>query len=185
MLKRVHPMSGELAGVGTLAKSCYQLLGVCSPVYYEYRKGLQSLTRMRRQWLIGSVREVYAASRGTYRSLRIRTRLTRGMDVRVSVYPAAELMSPAGIAGPTKVKKLRGTLVHLPPSRQFIVGPSEPSAGCGQRRDRSYDNDTLTTRFRREPSGESGYNSNIKSCEIAGQRPVQGTTGSTRDTRPR
>jgi hypothetical protein len=45
--------------------------------------------------------------------------------------------------------------------------------------------DTFTTRFERELSGVDGYDFDINSCEIAGPRLVQGTTGNTGDTPPR
>jgi hypothetical protein len=46
-------------------------------------------------------------------------------------------------------------------------------------------NDTFTTRFERERQGTPGYDFDINRCKIAGQRPLQGTTGNTRDTPPR
>lgn len=45
--------------------------------------------------------------------------------------------------------------------------------------------DTFTTRFGRELSGTYRYDFDTNSCKIAGQEPIQGTTGNTRDTPPR
>jgi len=39
------------------------------------------------------------------------------------------------------------------------------------------------TRFERELQGTRGYDFDINSCKITGQRPLQGTPGNTRDTR--
>ena len=66
---------------------------------------------MRRQWLIGLIRKVHLASRGTYGSRRAHAELTIGMDVRVSERLVAVLMSGAGIyglPGPARIRRVRG-----------------------------------------------------------------------------
>jgi putative transposase len=66
---------------------------------------------MRRQWLIGLIREVHLASRGTYGSRRVHAELTIGMDVKVSERLVAVLMSSAGIyglPGPARIRRVRG-----------------------------------------------------------------------------
>ena len=70
-------MIGELARAGFHAKVYCRMLGVCSPGFYKYRKRPMSPTRIRRQWLIGLIREVHTASRGTYGSRRFHAELTR------------------------------------------------------------------------------------------------------------
>ena len=84
---------------GYRAKVCCRLLGVSSPGYYKYKNRVLSPTQMRRQWLTGLIREVYAASRQTYGSRRVHAELTLGMSVKVSERLVAELMSQARIAG--------------------------------------------------------------------------------------
>lgn len=67
---------------------------------------------------------------------------------------------------------------------------SLPNAECrswlsfGSRK-QSNGSDTFTTRFGRELSGTYRYDFDINSCKIAGQEPILGTTGNTRDTPPR
>jgi len=70
-------------------------------------------TQMRRVWLTDLIREVHAASCGTYGSRRVHAELTLGMGVRVSERLVAVLMSMNRIAGlPSvgKVKRLRGVV---------------------------------------------------------------------------
>jgi transposase InsO family protein len=56
-------------------------------------------TQMRRVWLTSLIREVHAASRGTYGSRRVHAELTLGMGVHVSERLVAVLMSMNRIAG--------------------------------------------------------------------------------------
>jgi transposase InsO family protein len=68
---------------------------------------------MRRVWLTNLIREVHAASRGTYGSASVHAELTLAMGVRVSERLVAVLMSMNRIAGlPSvgKVKRLRGVV---------------------------------------------------------------------------
>lgn len=92
--KRIHPVIDELVEAEFPARVCCRVLGVSSPGYYQYRSRPMSRTQMRRQWLIGLIREVHEASRGTYGSRRIHTELTMGMGVVVS-----ERLNRPGSAG--------------------------------------------------------------------------------------
>lgn len=68
---------------------------------------------MRRQWLTGLIRQVHAASRGTYGSRRVHAELTKGMGIVVSERLVAVVMHQAGIAGlpgPAKAKRLQGVV---------------------------------------------------------------------------
>ena len=72
-------MIDRLVDTGLPAKICCRVLRVSSPGYYKYRKWPISPTQMRRQWLTGLIREVHAASRGTYGYRRVHAELTLGM----------------------------------------------------------------------------------------------------------
>lgn len=54
------------------------MLGVSRQGYYRYRKRPTSATELRRCWLIGLIREIHVASRGTYGYRRIHAELTNG-----------------------------------------------------------------------------------------------------------
>lgn len=97
---------------GFTVEQCCRVLGVTTAGYYQYRKRPMSRTRMRRQWLTALIREVHADSRGTYGSRRVHAELTRGRGIHVSLNLVAILMhdaAVAGLPGPTKIKRIKGT----------------------------------------------------------------------------
>jgi len=84
--------------------------------YYKYKHRPLAPTQMRRVWLTSLIREVHAASRGTYGSRRVHAELTLGMGVHVSERLVAVLMSINRIAhlpATGKVKRLRGVADDL------------------------------------------------------------------------
>lgn len=85
---------------------------------------------MRRQWLLGLIREVHTASRGTYGHRRVHAELTMGMGVTVSSRLTFLLMHDAGIyglPGPTRLKRLRGVVTadDLVNRKFHRAGPNE------------------------------------------------------------
>ena len=104
-------MIDRLADTGIPVDRCCRTLGVSRQGYYRYKRRATSATQLRRQWLIGLIREVHVASRGTYGYRRIHAELTMAMNVRVSYRLVSVLMTQAGIyglPGPARVKRLRG-----------------------------------------------------------------------------
>jgi hypothetical protein len=71
-------------------KSAAALLPVSAPGYYKYKHRPMAPTQMRRVWLTNLIREVHAATRGTYGSASVHAELTLGMGVRVSEHPTRE-----------------------------------------------------------------------------------------------
>lgn len=104
-------MIDRLVDAGAPVETCCRLLGVSRQGYYRYRKRATSSTELRRRWLTGLIREIHAASRGTYGYRRIHAELTIGMGISCSSRLISVLMTRAGIVGlpgPTRVKRLKG-----------------------------------------------------------------------------
>jgi transposase InsO family protein len=76
--------------------------------YYKYKHRPMAPTQMRRVWLTNLIREVHAASRGTYGSASVHAELTLGMGVHVSVRLVAVLMSMNRIATLLQVELFTG-----------------------------------------------------------------------------
>ena len=105
-------MIDVLVGAGFKVKKCCEVLGVSSAGYYLAKTRPMSPTMIRREWLTGLSREVHADSRGTYGSRRVHAELTKGRGVHVSRVLVTILMHDAkiaGIPGPRKVKRVKGT----------------------------------------------------------------------------
>jgi hypothetical protein len=103
-----HPMTAlpTKACCRTLASERSEAIG-------KYKHRPMALTQMRRVWLTRLIREVHAASRGTYGSASVHAELTLGMGVHVSERLVAVLMSMNRIAhlpSVGKVKRLRGVV---------------------------------------------------------------------------
>ena len=93
-------------------KKCCSVLGVSSAGYYLAKNRPLSATKIRREYLTGLIKEVHADSRGTYGSRRVHAELTKARGVAVSRVLVTILMHNAGIAGipgPRKVKRIKGT----------------------------------------------------------------------------
>jgi len=100
-----------LVDAGFSAQRACRVLGVSRQGYYRYRRRAMSPTMMRREWLTALIRQVHAASRGTYGSRRVRAELVQGRGIGVSERLVWRLMHDAGIhglPGPAKAKKVRG-----------------------------------------------------------------------------
>ena len=98
------------------------------PGYYRYRNRPLALTKLRREWLTGLIREVHTASRGTYGYRRVHAELTMGMGVTVSGRLTFLLMHDAGsygLPGPTRVKRLRGVVTADDLVNRNRVEPNE------------------------------------------------------------
>lgn len=113
-------MIDALVDAGFSVKKCCEVLSVSSAGYYLAKTRPMSPTKIRREWLTGLIREVHADSRGTYGSRRVHAELTKGRGVHVSRGLVTILMHNAGIAGipgPRKVKRVKGT-----PTSDDLVG---------------------------------------------------------------
>ena len=105
-------MIDTLVDAGFTVQQCCRVLNVSSQGYYDYLRRPMSPTKMRREWLTALIKEVHVASRGTYGSRRVHAELVKGRGVHVSVNLVTILMHNAGIAGipgPRKVKRVKGT----------------------------------------------------------------------------
>ncbi len=104
-------MIDRLVDAGAPVDTCCRMLGVSRQGYYRYRKRPTSATELRRRWLIGLIREIHVASRGTYGYRRIHAELTIGMSIPCSSRLVSVLMTRAGIGGlpgPARIERLKG-----------------------------------------------------------------------------
>ena len=87
-------MIDRLVDAGAPVYTCCRLLGVSYQGYYHrYRKRPASATELRRRWLMGVIREIRVASRGTYGYRRIHAELTIGMNIPCSSRLVSVLMT--------------------------------------------------------------------------------------------
>ncbi|GFG98854.1 hypothetical protein MTIM_47330 [Mycobacterium timonense] len=68
-------MIDRLVDAGAPVDRCCKVLGITRQNYYKHKRTPTTPTQLRRQWLTGLIREVHAASRGTYGYRRIHAEL--------------------------------------------------------------------------------------------------------------
>ncbi len=88
-----------IVGEGLPAKTACRVLGVSASGFYAWRSRPQSARAIRHVWLTDMIRQVHAASRGTYGAHRVHAELTMGYGITVGHNAVAMLMQRAGLAG--------------------------------------------------------------------------------------
>lgn len=84
---------------GLPAQTACRVLGVSESGFYAWRNRPQSARAIRHVWLTDMIRQVHAASRGTYGAHRVHAELTMGYGITVGHNAVAMLMQRAGLAG--------------------------------------------------------------------------------------
>jgi Integrase core domain/HTH-like domain len=97
-----------MAGEGLPVEVACRALGVSCAGFYAWRFRPPSARAVRHAWLTDVIREVHAASYGTYGAKRVHAELVLGRGIRVGHNAITMLMSRAGIAGRTGSPKRRG-----------------------------------------------------------------------------
>jgi putative transposase len=108
----VHPTRFEAIGViaseGLPVEVACRVLGVSWAGFYAWRLRPLSARAVRHAWLTDVIREVHAASYGSYGAKRVHAELVLGRGIQVGHNAIAMLMRRAGIAGRTGSPKRRG-----------------------------------------------------------------------------
>jgi putative transposase len=91
-------------------------LGVDRTSFHDWERRAPSDMALGDAWLIERIKQIHAASDGTYGARRIHTELRLGHDVRVGRKRVERLMRAAGISG-LLPRKRRRTTVRLPAVR--------------------------------------------------------------------
>jgi putative transposase len=86
-----------MAGEGLPVQLACRVLGVSESGYYESRTHAPSVRAIRHAWFTDRIREIHAASRGTYGARRVHAELTLGRGLIISHGAVELLMSRAGI----------------------------------------------------------------------------------------
>jgi len=97
-----------MAGEGLPVEVACRVLCVSCAGYYAWRLRAPSARALRHAWLTDVIREVHAASYGTYGAKRVHAELILGRAIRVGHNAVAMLMRRAGIQGRTGSPKRRG-----------------------------------------------------------------------------
>lgn len=97
-----------MAGEGVPVEVACRVLSVSCAGYYAWRLRAPSARAVRHAWLTDLIREVHAASYGTYGAKRVHAELVLGRAIRVGHNAVAMLMQRAGIRGRTGSPKRRG-----------------------------------------------------------------------------
>jgi HTH-like domain len=88
-----------MAGEGLPVEVCCRVLAVSCAGFYAWRFRPPSAREVRHAWLTDLIREIHAASYGSYGANRVHAELVLGRGIRVGHGSVAMLMQRAGIAG--------------------------------------------------------------------------------------
>jgi putative transposase len=97
-----------IASEGLPVEVACRVLDVSSAGYYAWRERPLSARAVRHAWLTDVIREVHAASYGSYGAKRVYAELVLGRGIQVGHNAVAMLMQRAGIAGRNGARKWRG-----------------------------------------------------------------------------
>jgi putative transposase len=97
-----------MASEGLPAEVACRVLDVSSAGYYAWRFRPPSARAVRHAWLTDLIREVHAASYGSYGAKRVHVELVLGRWIQVGHNAVAMLMRRAGIAGRNGARTWRG-----------------------------------------------------------------------------
>jgi putative transposase len=97
-----------IANEGLPVEVACRVLDVSSAGYYAWRERPLSARAVRHAWLTDVIREVHAASYGSYGAKRVYAELTFGRGIPVGHNAVAMLMQRAGIAGRNGARRWRG-----------------------------------------------------------------------------
>ena len=97
-----------IAGEGLPVEVACRVLGVSCAGFYAWRFRPPSSRAVRHAWLTDVIREVHAASYGSYGANRVHAELVLGRGIRVGHNAVAMLMQRAGIAGRMGARRWRG-----------------------------------------------------------------------------
>ena len=104
--KRKFPVIAHLTGQGYSARDCCRILDVSRAGYLIWKQRGPTPQELRRHWLTGLIREVHAASRGTYGRRRVLAELVIGRQIAVNKKLVARIMTECGLFG-LPIKKVR------------------------------------------------------------------------------
>jgi putative transposase len=96
----------HLTGQGYSARDCCRILDVSRAGYLLWKRRGPTPQELRRHWLTGLIREVHAASRGTYGRRRVLAELVIGRQIAVNKKLVARIMTECGLFG-LPIKKVR------------------------------------------------------------------------------
>lgn len=88
-----------IAGEGLPVQTAARVLGVSESGFYEWKRRPPSARSIRHAWLTDLIRQVHAASRGTYGAPRVHAELTMGYGITVGHNAVEMLMRRAGLQG--------------------------------------------------------------------------------------
>jgi transposase InsO family protein len=97
-----------IASEGLPVEVACRVLDVSSAGYYAWRERPLSARSVRHAWLTDVIREVHAASYGSYGAKRVYAELVLGRGIEVGHNAVAMLMQRAGIAGRNGARRWRG-----------------------------------------------------------------------------
>jgi transposase InsO family protein len=102
-----------MAEEGMPVQVATRILGVSESGYYDFRRRGPSPRQVRHALLTDLIREVHAASRGTYGYRRVHAELTLGRGLVIAHGTVELLMARAGLAGVTGRPRWKGTRPDL------------------------------------------------------------------------
>ena len=103
----MFPVVQELAADGVPVAVTCRVLNVSTSGYYEWRSRPASERDVEQAYLMHAIREVHAASYGTYGHRRVHAELTMGRRLEVSHGRVERLMRSTGLQGVHR-RRLRG-----------------------------------------------------------------------------
>ena len=108
-----------IASEGLPTQTACRVLGVSESGFYAWKDRPPSTRAIRHAWLTDMIRQVHAASRGTYGAPRVHAELTMGYGITVGHNAVAMLMARAGLAGLPGARRPRR--IHGEPTATDLV----------------------------------------------------------------
>lgn len=102
-----YPVVRELADDGVPVAVTCRVLNVSTSGYYEWRTRPASHRDLEQAHLMNTIREVHAASYGTYGHRRVHAELVLGQGIKVSTGRVERLMRHTGLQGVHR-RRVRG-----------------------------------------------------------------------------
>jgi hypothetical protein len=113
-----------IASEGLPIEVACRVLGVSWSGFYAWRCRPPSPRAVRHAWLTDVIREIHAASYGSYGAKRVYAELRLGRGIQVGHNAVAMLMQWAGIAGRNGARKWRG--IPGAATAEDLVDPQSP-----------------------------------------------------------
>ena len=109
-----------IASEGLPIQTAARVLDVSQSGFYEWKRRPPSARSIRHVWLTDMIRQVHAASRGTYGAPRVHAELTMGYGITVGHNAVEMLMRKAGLSGLPGNRRRRRRIIPVDTAADLV-----------------------------------------------------------------